>query len=76
MTPKTIRVGVAPTTRTDLLCILCGCFRCDMAIVSPVVSFTVEAHAGVHRRCWLRPKRRRTPTPASATKPPEPGDAP
>lgn len=54
---KTLTVRLEKTTRTDLLCIICGCFRTDAAIVG-------SEFAGVHRRCIARRargSRERTP---------------
>lgn len=45
-----IRIRAVPTTRTDLICVRCGCFRTQFAIV-PVPGS--EEHVGVHKGCLL-----------------------
>jgi hypothetical protein len=51
MTPKTMTLCVAPTSRTDLLCVVCGGFRTELAIVAAAGGVDGDAHAGVHRKC-------------------------
>ena len=65
MARKTLTVRLAPTTRTDLLCILCGHFRAELEIAPTTGK---DPWAGVHARC-ARP--RRTP----AVVPDAPGGA-
>jgi hypothetical protein len=45
---KLIKVKLEKVQRTDLICIGCGCFRTDWAIVS---SPGAEPVAGVHSKC-------------------------
>jgi len=50
---KTIRIALAPTTRTDLLCVGCGGFLLrdkGFALVGPGQTDR-DAQAGVHRAC-------------------------
>lgn len=51
---KTARVQLAPTRRTDLVCMSCGRFRTEFAVVPIGGDTTREAndsHVGVHRAC-------------------------
>jgi hypothetical protein len=45
---RTIRVQLVPITRTDLMCVVCGCFRTELGI-----SHTGEGdmQSGLHRAC-------------------------
>jgi len=65
---NTLRVQVVRTKRTDLLCVHCGHFGSELAIVAPDVAES-DAQAGVHRRCIRLVKARRggvrPPTPAA-----------
>lgn len=54
MKRRRLTVQLAPTTRTDLMCIYCGGFRTEYAVV-PVVAGADE-QAGVHVVC-MRGKR-------------------
>ena len=47
---KTIRVELAPTKRTDLMCVGCSGFMTEYAIVPPGFA-DGDAAAGVHRQC-------------------------
>lgn len=44
-----LRVRLALTTETHLVCIACGRFRTELAIV--VSAGNQESHAGIHRKC-------------------------
>lgn len=44
-----LRITLVRTTRTDLMCIACGKFRAELAVVSPGGS-DVDALVGVHKR--------------------------
>jgi hypothetical protein len=49
---KTMRVRLAPTRRTDLVCMACGRFRTEFAVVpvgGDMTRETVDSHVGVHR---------------------------
>lgn len=49
---KTIKVALERVTRTDLICVSCGNFRTEWAIIPNAKSGGVEdAMAGVHTRC-------------------------
>jgi len=48
---KYLRVRVEPTTLTHLVCVLCGRFRTELAIVTPSDVDDREPQAGVHRAC-------------------------
>lgn len=48
--PGFVRLQLAPTDRTDLVCVSCGHFRTDLAIVRPGGSDR-DAEAGLHSRC-------------------------
>lgn len=57
---KTLRVRLVPTQRTDLLCIGCGQFRTQLAIVLGDES-EEHAQAGIHKACvGGKPRPRRT----------------
>lgn len=47
---KTLTVRLAATTRTDLVCISCGGFRCEYA-VGLATDLVANASAGIHKRC-------------------------
>lgn len=56
-----VRVQIAATTRTDLLCIACGQFGAGspmLALIAPGTD-TADAHAGLHRRCLAGIKAKR-----------------
>ncbi len=63
---KTARVQLAPTRRTDLVCMSCGRFRTEFAVVPVGGDATREAtdsHVGVHRACLANIHlRRRAPS--------------
>lgn len=61
---KTLKVRLEKTTRTDLVCIGCGGFRTEYAIVSGVVEG--ESVAGVHRDCIADVHVRRAASTATA----------
>jgi hypothetical protein len=49
---RTIKVALERVTRTDLICISCGSFRTEWAIVPSTRAGGVEdAMAGVHTKC-------------------------
>lgn len=56
---KFLRVELAPTTCSYLVCVACGRFNCDYAIV------TDEPEAGIHKKCIAKVKAKREK--ASAT---------
>lgn len=62
---RTLTVSLAPTKRTDLICVSCGMFRTELAILfRGAEDGDAGAWAGVHRRCvaTLRRRRHREPT--------------
>ncbi len=63
---KTARVQLAPTRRTDLVCMSSGRFRTEFAVVPVGGDATREAtdsHVGVHRACLANIHlRRRAPS--------------
>lgn len=69
-----LRVQIAKTTRTDLLCIHCGGFgnaRPMFAIIAPGQD-TADAQTGIHRKCIAlvkAPRAPRRPQPESAIPP-------
>ena len=71
---KTIRVALEKTKRTDIMCIACGRFHAELAIVvdNPAGFDPFPQSAGVHRACvtWVHRKRQRkvkTPHATEAT---------
>jgi hypothetical protein len=46
---RAIRVELAPTTRTDLVCIACGLFQTEYEIVVP--GLEGDPQAGCHTHC-------------------------
>lgn len=46
---KTIRLRLEKSTLTHLMCVRCGRFRAELAIVSPEPD--VEPQAGLHKAC-------------------------
>ncbi len=49
---KNVKVALERVTRTDLICVSCGDFRTEWAIVPAVKAGGVEdAQAGVHTKC-------------------------
>lgn len=51
---KTARVQLVPTRRTDLVCMSCGSFRTELAVVpvgGDTTRETTDSHVGVHRAC-------------------------
>lgn len=51
MKRRTLRVRIEPTTLTHLVCIRCGGFRTELAIVTPSDHDDREPQAGVHKAC-------------------------
>lgn len=47
---RNIKIQLVATDRTDLVCVLCGRFQTEFAVVLPGGSGD-EAHTGVHKRC-------------------------
>jgi len=70
---NSLRVQIVKTTRTDLLCIRCGDFGSQFAIVAPGVD-QKEAQAGVHRKCIPLVKARRSPAPDTVPCAPPPAE--
>jgi hypothetical protein len=59
---KTARVQLVPTRRTDLVCMSCGRFRTEFAVVpigGDTTRETIDSHVGVHRACVDRVHSRR-----------------
>jgi hypothetical protein len=56
---KTLKVRLEKTSRTDLVCIACGQFRTEFAIMTAESS----SEAGVHRECIGRVHVRRAASP-------------
>ena len=51
---KSARVQLVPTRRTDLVCMSCGRFRTELAVVpvgGDASRETLDSHVGVHRAC-------------------------
>lgn len=57
MRTRALTLSIAKTTRTDLVCIACGGFRTDFAIL--VGDGEASANAGVHKGECLDAVRRR-----------------
>ena len=57
MSRTTLTVRLRDTTRTDLVCIACGGFRTELAVVVPgdrndlLVAEGADPSAGIHKRC-------------------------
>ena len=51
MATKYLRIMVVPTKRTDLLCMRCGRFGSQLAVVFPDRLDDQQAEAGVHKGC-------------------------
>lgn len=64
-----IKVKLLPSTRTDLPCVLCGCFLLNnsrkrhFAIVRPDAADDADASAGIHNECraGMTVKRNKSP---------------
>lgn len=68
---RTLTVSLAPTKRTDLICVSCGMFRTELAILfRGAEDGDAGAWAGVHRHCVKTLRRRRAAPEADAS--PEP----
>lgn len=49
---KNVKVALERVSRTDLICVSCGDFRTEWAIVpNPKVGGVEDAMAGVHTKC-------------------------
>lgn len=46
-----LRVELAPTSDTSILCLVCGRFRCELAVSVPAGEPGMGSFAGVHRKC-------------------------
>lgn len=48
---KNVKVALERVTRTDLICVSCGNFRTEWAIVPAPAGGVEDAVAGVHTKC-------------------------
>jgi len=48
---RNVKVALERVTRTDLICVSCGDFRTEWAIVPGKIGGVEDAVAGVHTRC-------------------------
>lgn len=65
---RTLTVRLIPTTRTDLLCLVCGRFRTEAAVLVGEQIDRDFAEVGIHRRCI--PKRAATSKASAASRRP------
>jgi len=48
---KNVKVALERVTRTDLMCVSCGNFRTEWAIIPGTKDSVEDAVAGVHTKC-------------------------
>jgi hypothetical protein len=67
-----LRIRIAPTRRTDLACIVCGCFRTELAIIplgGDASRESADSQAGIHRACRdSAHQKKQTKVPAAPTR--------
>ena len=54
---KTLTVRLAKTTRSDLVCLVCGGFRTELAVLFGMCAFVEDAVVGIHKGCLKSPHR-------------------